>query len=122
MDLEDLRNYCLSKAGTTESFPFDKDTMVFKVLSKLFAIIPLERDPLQINLKCDPERAEVLRDGHPDAIFPGYHMNKKHWNTVFIYNGLTNNLLKEMVDHSYDLVRNKLTKKEKTILDNLAND
>lgn len=119
MDLENLRLYCLSKTGACESFPFDQDTLVFKVMSKIFAIIPLERDPLQINLKCDPEQAIELREQYPEDIYPAYHMNKKHWNSVYLDHNLKSQLIKTMVDGSYQLVLVKLTKKEKQTLESL---
>ncbi|MFU8843816.1 MAG: MmcQ/YjbR family DNA-binding protein [Bacteroidales bacterium] len=83
MNIESLRNYCLSKNGVTESFPFDKSTLVFKVMGKMFALTDLEDEILTVNLKCNPENAIRLREEFP-AIQPGYHMNKKHWNTIFI--------------------------------------
>ncbi|MEM1259886.1 MAG: MmcQ/YjbR family DNA-binding protein [Bacteroidota bacterium] len=100
MNIEALRTYCLIKKGTTESFPFDEHTLVFKVMDKMFALIPLERIPSQINLKCDPERAIELREEYDGSIIPGYHMNKTHWNTLYIEQ-LPPKFLKEMVDHSY---------------------
>ncbi|MEM8927036.1 MAG: MmcQ/YjbR family DNA-binding protein [Bacteroidota bacterium] len=117
MNIEALRTYCLIKKGTTESFPFDEHTLVFKVMDKMFALIPLERIPSQINLKCDPERAIELREEYDGIIIPGYHMSKTHWNTLYIEQ-LPSKFLKEMVDHSYGLVVAKLPKKIKeTLLD-----
>ena len=111
VDLEIIRDYCLAKAGTSESFPFDEHTLVFKLMGKMFAIIPLERLPLQINLKCDPEEAIDLRDRYPESILPGYHMNKQHWNTVILESDLNESLIKKLVDHSYELIKSKLPKK-----------
>jgi len=102
MDIEWIRSYCLSKKGTDESFPFDDTTLVIKVGGKIFILISLEGD-VSMNLKCDPALAIELREAHP-AISPGYHMNKKHWNTVYFDGSLPKSLLLEMIDHSYDLV------------------
>lgn len=108
MNIEELREYCLMKKGVTESFPFDKTTLVFKVMNKIFALTDLE-DNLGVNLKCDPEKAIDLRERHPEVI-PGYHMNKKHWNTINIGGSLSDTLIKEWIDHSYDLVVSSLPK------------
>ena len=102
MDIEEIRAYCLLKKGTEESFPFDDTTLVIKVGGKIYILIRLDGDP-SINLKCEPAKAIELRESNP-AIIPGYHMNKKHWNTVFLDGSLSNNLIKEMIDHSYNLV------------------
>ena len=110
MNIEQFRDYCLTKKGVTEEFPFDEQTLVFKVLGKMFALSGLERIPHQINLKCDPEKAIELREEYDEQIYGGYHMNKRLWNTVVIEN-LPSNLIFEMIDHSYDLVVNKLPKK-----------
>ena len=110
MNVEELRNYCLAKKGTEETFPFDSETLVFKVMGKMYALIPLERVPPQCNLKCDPERAIELREEYDGVITPGYHMSKKHWNTLFLEN-LPPKFIIELVDHSYDLVVSGLTKK-----------
>ena len=118
MDIETFRNYCLSKKGVTDSFPFDENALVFKVLSKMFAITNLVQKPMAVNLKCDPERAVELRETHFE-ITPGYHMNKKHWNTVVFESDLNYDLLLELIDHSYDLVVSKMTKKEKALLQSL---
>ena len=119
MDIEDVRGYCLSKKGTTESFPFDSDTLVFKVMDKMFALMSLERIPLQMNLKCDPERAVELRDLYPELILPGYHMSKLHWNTVILESDLSIKLICGMIDNSYDLVVKKMTKKRRSELEEL---
>lgn len=111
MDAEEIRMYCLSKSGVTESFPFDVNTLVFKVGNKIFALMSLERQPLSVNLKANPDWSIDLREEHYQ-ITPGYHMNKTHWNTVAI-NGLKKDLIIKLIDHSYDLVFNSLTKKMK---------
>lgn len=110
MNVEQFRSYCLSKKGVTEEFPFDEVTLVFKVMGKMFALVPLERVPSQANLKCDPERAEVLREEWDGIIMPGYHMSKVHWNTIFLEQ-LPVKLLTELIDHSYELVVAKFPKK-----------
>ena len=103
MDIETLREYCLAKKAVTESFPFGEDTLVFKVLNKMFLLVSLSANPLQFNAKCDPDKAIELREQY-DTVQPGYHMNKKHWNTVIAGGSLSNALLKEMIDDSYKLV------------------
>lgn len=118
MNIEQFRAYCLSKKGVTESFPFDENVLVFKVMEKMFALSPLQRVPSQVNLKCDPERAISLREEYDGRILPGYHMSKKLWNTLHI-NTLPSTLVQELIDHSYDLVVSKLTKKVKALLDTL---
>ncbi len=115
MNIEEIRGYCLSKKGTTESFPFDEDTLVFKVMGKMFCLTSLSEGN-SINLKCDPEKAIELREQYP-CVQPGFHMHKKMWNTVFIDGSVSKKLLKEWIDHSYDLVVAGLTKKLKTELD-----
>ena len=117
MNIEDIRNYCLSKKGVTESFPFDDVTLVFKVIDKLFALTSLDKD-LSINIKCDPETAIQLRAEHP-SVLPGYHMNKKHWNTIMIDGTVNDHLIKKWIDDSYQLVADKLTKKQKSELEKL---
>lgn len=110
MNPEEFREYCLSKPGVTEGFPFDETTLVLKVGGKIFALIGLDR-PEFVNLKCDPERAIELREGFPDGIFGAYHMSKKHWNSVMCGGQVPNPLLKELIDHSYELILNSLLKK-----------
>ena len=117
MNVEEFREYCLLKKGVTEEFPFDETTLVFKVMGKMFALCGLDRVPTQINLKCDPEKAIELRDAY-DGIIEGWHMSKVHWNTLFI-NNLPHSLIHELIDHSYDLVVSKFTKKLKSELDAL---
>jgi len=110
MNIEEFRDYCLSKKYVTESFPFDETTLVFKVANKMFALSGLEHQPAAVNLKCDPERAIELREEYSDII-EGFHMNKKLWNTITIEGGLSNDFIKELIDHSYDLVVKGMTKK-----------
>lgn len=113
MNLESYYEYCLSKKGATEHFPFDQDTLVFKVGGKMFALSSLsqwEKGMPAVNLKCDPERAQELRATYDD-IQPGFHMSKTHWNTVTLTTSISNILLKELIDHSYNMVFNSLTKK-----------
>jgi len=110
MNIEEFREYCLQKKGVTEEFPFDERTLVFKVLGKMFALSGLERQPPQINLKCDPERSVELREQYDGLIYGGYHMNKLLWNTLEI-NSLPYQLLFELIDHSYELVVAKMPKK-----------
>ena len=119
MNVEKYREYCLSKKGVTEHFPFDNVTLVFKVMGKMFALCGLEQIPLSVNLKCDPEYAIELREEYGDAIIAGFHMNKKHWNTIEPEGHLSDNFFKELIDHSYGLVVNGLTKKVKQALENL---
>ncbi len=109
MDVEKVRLYCLGKPDVTESFPFDETTLVFKVKNKMFALLNLEGEP-SINLKCDPEKAVALRE-HYGQVRPGYHMNKKHWNTVLLDDTLDNDLIKSWIDDSYHLVVAKLPRK-----------
>jgi predicted DNA-binding protein (MmcQ/YjbR family) len=116
MHIEAFREYCLTKKGITEEFPFDEHTLVFKVMGKMFALVALERIPSQANLKCDPERAINLREEYDGIITPGYHMSKIHWNTLYLEN-LPPKLIQELVDHSYDLVVSKFTKKLKAEFD-----
>lgn len=117
MNIEEFRNYCLLKKGVAESFPFDETTLVFKVGSKIFAITDIEAYPLSFNLKCNPEKAIELREQY-ESIIPGWHMNKKHWNTIFPNNDVPDKLIYELIDHSYNLVLNNLKKTEKQSLIN----
>jgi predicted DNA-binding protein (MmcQ/YjbR family) len=109
MNTEVLRQYCISKPGATESFPFDESTLVFKVGGKIFALLDIESRPTTINLKCDPERAVLLREEN-QAVVPGFHMNKRHWNTVTVGGSLRSSDLHDWIDHSYDLVVQSLSK------------
>ena len=108
MNIEVLREYCIGKPGVTEGFPFGEDTLVFKVGGKLFLLIGLT-EANRFNVKCDPEWAVELRERH-NEVKPGYHMNKIHWNTVYMDGALTENQLREMIDHSYSLVFKSLSK------------
>jgi predicted DNA-binding protein (MmcQ/YjbR family) len=113
MNLEIYYEYCLSKKGVTEHFPFDEDTLVFKIGGKMFALSSLlqwEKGTPSLNLKCDPEYAQELRAQY-DAIKPGFHMSKVHWNTISVNEDVYDLLLKKLIDHSYDLVYRSLTKK-----------
>lgn len=108
MNIETLREYCISKTGVTESFPFDADTLVFKVGGKIFLLTSLS-SPQTFNVKCDPEKALMLREQF-EEINVGFHMNKTHWNTVCYTGSLTKKILFEMMDHSYDLILKSLSK------------
>ena len=110
MNIEELREYCISKKGVSESFPFDEKTLVFKLGGKMFALVGL--DNTFVNLKCDPELAIERREKYPE-ITAGYHMNKKLWNSVVYNQNLSNNFVKQMIDESYNLVFNSLSKKIK---------
>lgn len=110
MDIVELRDYCISKPDVTESFPFDEDTLVFKVNGKMFALTNLTGD-LTINLKCNPEKAVELREMYP-AVESGYHMNKQHWNTVRIDGSIPASHIKDWIDHSYSLVNKRKSKKQ----------
>ena len=105
MDIETLREYCISKKGATEGFPFGEDTLVFKADGKIFALVNLNGD-LSINLKCNPAFAIELRERY-DAVNPGYHMNKKHWNTINLDGSVPDKEIFSWVDHSYDLIAGK---------------
>ncbi len=107
MNIEELREYCLAKPNSTESFPFDNETLVFKVNNKIFLLASIESQPLQFNVKCNPEQAIELREQYPMAVLPGYHMNKKHWNTIIINGDLSLVQLQQFIDQSYDLVAKK---------------
>lgn len=115
MDIEKVRNYCLKKKKTTEGFPFGKDVLVFKVMNKMFCLANLN-PPYTINLKCDPELVVALRERY-EAVIPGYHMNKTHWNTIALDGSIPDKEILSWIDHSYEIVVNSLPKKEKLILD-----
>ena len=122
MHIEQLREYCIQKKGVTEAFPFDEVTLVFKVMGKMFALVGLkkwEEGTKSINLKCNPKKAEELREIY-ESINPGYHMNKKHWNTVTINNDVSDDLVFELINHSYDLVVKGLPKKIREQLLNMS--
>lgn len=112
MDIEEIREYVLQKEQVTESLPFDEETPVFKVGGKMFLLMNLT-PPFSINLKCDPERAVNLREEY-EEITPGYHMSKVHWNTVTLEGNLTTSFIKELIDHSYELVIKSLPKKQQS--------
>jgi predicted DNA-binding protein (MmcQ/YjbR family) len=112
MDVESFREYCLRKPAVTEGLPFGPDVLVFKVGDKIFALLALDEVPATANLKCDPDRALELRDRY-EQVRPGYHMNKKHWNTVEIDSGIPDSELRSMIDHSYQLVVKSLPKKQR---------
>ncbi len=117
MNIESFREYCLAKPGTSEDTPFDEHTLCLRVGGKIFAITGLDTIELSVNLKCDPERAVELREEY-ENIIPGYHMNKKHWNTVDMNESQPDDFYKELIDHSYDLVYKSLTKKIKAEIEN----
>lgn len=110
MDIESLRNYCLAKNEVSEGFPFGETTLVFKVRGKIFFLAGLDNPILQFNVKCDPEKAIEWREQYASVI-PGYHMNKKWWNTVIVDGSISSRVLKEMIDDSYRLVVSSLPKK-----------
>ena len=107
MNIEELRDFVLQKPMVTEGFPFGEDTLVFKVKEKIFLLTGLENNPVQFNVKCNPEKAIEWRERYPDCVLPGYHMNKKHWNTVIVNGNLSKQQLLEMINDSYNLVNNK---------------
>lgn len=118
MNIQDLYDFCLTKKGVTEHFPFDEDTLVFKVGGKMFCLTSLkdwETGTPSLNLKCDPEKALELRAEY-DAINPGYHMSKVHWNTVAFLSDVDDNMMRELIDHSYELVFKSLPKKIRDLI------
>ncbi|MEZ5023686.1 MAG: MmcQ/YjbR family DNA-binding protein [Chitinophagales bacterium] len=112
MNIEDIREYCLTKKGVSEGFPFDESTLVFKVLGKIFLLTSLDAQELSINLKCEPLRAIELRETY-DCVKPGFHMNKKHWNTVQVSGELSDQSIFDLINHSYDLVVKGLPKSKR---------
>ena len=114
MNIEELRDYCISKQYVDESFPFNEETLVFKVMGKVFLLTDIESNPLQFNVKCDPELAIQLREKY-SCVIPGYHMNKKHWNTIIFDGSMPQAEIKKWIDHSYELVYASLPKKSKSI-------
>jgi predicted DNA-binding protein (MmcQ/YjbR family) len=116
VNAEALRDYCLSLKGASETFPFGPKVSVFKVSGKMFALSILDQVPLRVSLKCEPELAEQLRAAHA-AVLPGYHLNKRHWNTVIIDGSLTDQLIKDMIEDSYDLVVSTLSRARQEALD-----
>jgi len=121
MNIEYFRNYCILKPGTTEDFPFDESTLAFKVMGKLYALTNISNERFTVNLKCDPEYALELRELYEDVI-PGYHMNKKHWNTVHFEGSIETKLLCELIDHSYELVIKGLKKSDREFLKQLESE
>ena len=113
MNIEFLRNYCLAKPGVKETLPFGPDNLVYKVGDKMFLITSLDSEDFQFNVKCDPDKAVELREQY-DCVQPGYHMNKKHWNTIIVDGSVSAALLKEWIDDSYDLVVESLPLKVKS--------
>jgi predicted DNA-binding protein (MmcQ/YjbR family) len=110
MNIESLREYVLGKPSVMEGFPFGDSVIVYKVNEKIFLLVSLDTQPLQFNVKCDPGKAIELREEYPEAVLPGYHMNKKHWNTIIVKGDLSNSQLLQMIDDSYELVRDKKKK------------
>ena len=112
MNIEELRAYCLSKPFVEETFPFDEETLVFKVMGKMFLLTGINGKPLHINVKCNPEKAIELREKYT-YVLPGYHMNKQHWNTIICESTTNKKLLKQWIDDSYGLIVESLPKKAK---------
>jgi predicted DNA-binding protein (MmcQ/YjbR family) len=115
MNALELRDHCLSFAGAEETFPFGPETSVFKVAGKMFALSQLEADSLRVSLKCEPELAEALRAAH-EAVLPGYHLNKRHWNTVIVDGSLPDDAVRDMIEDSYDLVVSRLPRARRRAL------
>lgn len=118
MNIEAFHAYCMSKKGVAETFPFGEETLVFKVMGKIFAITGLDAEEFRVNLKCDPEWSIELREEYEDII-PGWHMNKQHWNTVYFERELDEAMLIKLIDHSYDLIVKSLPKKVQAELNNM---
>jgi predicted DNA-binding protein (MmcQ/YjbR family) len=118
MNIEELHQFCLSFKASEETFPFDEVTLVFKVMGKMFALIPLDNPVLQVSMKCNPEKAMQLREEY-SSIVPAWHFNQKHWNTVVISPEISEKMIKNLITHSYDLVVDGLPKKTKEDLKNL---
>ena len=116
MTSDQLRDYLLSFTGAKETFPFNPETSVFKVGGKMFALSRFGEESLRVSLKCEPRLAEALREAHP-AVTPGYHLNKRHWNTVTLDGSLSDNAVEEMIEDSYDLVVSKLPRAKRSALD-----
>ena len=121
MNAEELRDHCLSFAGAEETFPFGPATSVFKVAGKMFALSQLGADSLRVSLKCEPELAEALRGAHA-AVLPGYHLNKRHWNTVIVDGSVPDDAIRDMIEDSYDLVVSKLPQVRRRALGWRGND
>lgn len=123
MNIQQFYEFCLSKKGVTEHFPFDEETLVFKVGGKMFCLTSLkewEKGTPSLNLKCNPERAEALRAEY-EAIIPGWHMSKVHWNTIAFNSDVSDTMMCELINHSYELVFNSLTKKTQAEINELEN-
>jgi len=118
MHLDELREYCIKKKGVEECMPFGNDTLVFKVMGKIFLLTGIDSQPIQFNAKCNPETVIELRENY-SCVLPGYHMNKQHWNTIICDGSVSDKLIRQWIDDSYDLVVESLTKKLKTELENL---
>ncbi len=118
MDIETIRNYCMAKQAVTECFPFDESTLVFKVVDRMFALIDLEKND-RICLKCEPEYAIELRDRY-NGIEGAFHFNKKYWNQVYLESDVSDRLITELIDHSYNEVIKKFTRKQKAIYNELS--
>jgi len=118
MNIEEIREYCIAKPSVTEGFPFNDTALVFKVAGKMFALLDLSEDSRGITLKCDPELAIELREQHPE-VTPAWHFNKQHWNGVDLEGGVSNDLIKEWINHSYTIVVESLPNSKKRLLDNL---
>ena len=116
MNVEEFRDYCLAKKAVEETFPFDESTLVFKVMGKMFALTGLDSPEFRVNLKCDPEKAVELREEYPDCVFPGYHMSKKHWNTIVVQQAPSHQLMLDWIDNSYDLIVASLKKADREAL------
>lgn len=119
MDFDAIREHCLAKPAVTEDFPFGDDVLAFRVMDKLFALINIEKTPMFINLKCDPHRALELRERYP-SVKPGYHMSKRHWNSVYLEGSFSGREFFGWIDHSYDLVAKKLKKAQRVELQELG--
>lgn len=116
LNRNDLRDYCMSMTGVYEEFPFGPQAAVYKVKAKMFALIPVDENPQTISLKCDPVEAAILRQNY-ESVIPGYHLNKKHWNTVTVNGDIEDEYIREMIEDSYILVRQKLKKMERLQLE-----
>lgn len=115
MNIEELREYCMDKKHVTESFPFDNETLVFKVMNKMFALTGINSNTVSVNLKCDPEKAIALREEF-SCVLPGYHMNKQHWNTVIIDGSVSDKQVMEWIDDSYNLIVASLPKRVREMM------
>ncbi len=112
MNIEELRDYCLSKQGAEETLPFGPDTLVYKIAGKIFLLTAIDSEKFGFNIKCNPSKAQELREEYP-SVLPGYHMNKKHWNTILVDGSIPDKLLYSWIDDSYNLVKPKIKKSTK---------